>query len=327
MDYKKVIIFFILLIFIPSVLSVGDTTHCVYGMYFLQNSNSEIAKMCRNYEDYFLFGCFEPDITVFDYFKEEGVRYKATHNWGFQQAIMERATDDALRCYSYGIGICHYGLDIVSHNYMVTEVIKKYSVPNAGSHVAIEAALEAQFIKNFPDEQKECLHMLDIGLKSSPKYDGRVIQITQEAVGVNSPINVQQQTEKLAGALGNLYSKAFIVKPNWERVSNLVGNLVAPENYYKYFSPNKYEIKNTMGYYKMEWLANNWASRNTGETPHGLDTLTKADKSLGFCLDMFCIFKIPDSQDNVFSIIGRVIIWIIFIIIIISLIYIVKQLI
>lgn len=314
---KNILTIIVILFSFNIVYAFGDYTHCVYGMYFLQNSNSEIAKMCRSYEDYFLFGCFEPDITVFDYFREDGVLYKATHNWGFQQAIMERATDDALRCYSYGIGICHYGLDIVSHNYMVPEVIQKYGVPNAGSHVAIEGNIEFQMINKNPQLHDKCLHMLDLGLEKSPKYDKRVIEITQEAVGKNSPTNVKHQTELLAGALGNLYSKAFVVKPEWKGLSEFMTNILSePTYYYKYATPYWNDIPNSLAYQKMEWLSNNWALRNTVETPHGLDTLTKADRSIGHCFDNWCIFRIPNINSGIISILTSLFVWFVSIIMI-----------
>jgi len=187
------------------VLAFSPSGHIwITEKFFEKYPNNDVVRLCSDYKREFRAGSIMPDITVFFYFTEGGKNYLATHNWNFQQRVMTQAVNDAERCYAWGIA-SHLISDAHVHNGFIADEIQSKLIPNIPLHPLIEAQDELYLQRNdriTVDIMSQSLRIM----QDNP----RLVEITQNALGQGSPINVKSLTAELSSVLGDFYSSAYV---------------------------------------------------------------------------------------------------------------------
>lgn len=215
---KLKILFAIMLTMIPT-LAFSPTGHVQIANEFFDNyPNNLIAMECRNYKREFIAGSIFPDITVFYYFTEGGKNYLATHNWNYQQRVMIQAVTPAERCFAHGIS-SHLIADATVHNGFIADEIADKLIPNIPLHPLLEAQDELYLQRVDRINVNIMIHSLDVMFEND-----RLMQISQNALGQETPLDVRKQTRDLTGALGNFYNSAY-VNPNPDVLYSIYRNL------------------------------------------------------------------------------------------------------
>jgi hypothetical protein len=275
--------FFGILIFlgISSLVSangpIGHTYGCVMQ---LNNTDSFFSKECANdtlSRQAFMLGCELPDIAVGKYFEEGGKEYKLTHNWNFQQALMNQANSQDERCLAYGVAGGHLVLDGISHMETVPEAIDTMKLPNNLLHPLLEQKFDATLAQVHPWVVEQTTHMMDaINGPKGPRY----VEMVENALGSNSRLDVKSEMVNLQTALGGqFYDTEF--KPTGAGILYSGYNAIAA--FTKWIQPvigsanyggTDYHFRK--GIEQSTNIQENWGARYT-ISPHGFDELTAAD--------------------------------------------------
>ncbi|GAI35011.1 unnamed protein product, partial [marine sediment metagenome] len=144
-----------------------------------------------------------PDITVVYYFEHGGEKYRATHNWNFQQEVMDQAYTDNEKAFAYGIAQ-HLVSDAIAHQIVVPQTIKDTNIPNWLIHPLVEQKYDSELKAKYPYLYEKSKHMFDAIIYGP--YGDRYVQMVEDALGENCQINVKDHVIKLAAALGNFYN-------------------------------------------------------------------------------------------------------------------------
>ncbi|MCD6139170.1 MAG: zinc dependent phospholipase C family protein [Deltaproteobacteria bacterium] len=261
----------LLLLLLPSVAYAwGPTTHAYFAEYWFEHGTGEIHDLCSKYKNEFMAGLYMPDITIF-YYYTSGKTYKATHNWNFIDEALRYASNDAERCFVYGMA-AHEVMDYVSHNYFVPGYIKSTMLPNAIIHPVVEGIVEANVIKQHPKLYERVTHDMDILFRENPGSNPRLLKIVEKALGEYTPIDVEENARRLDAAIGGFYEEAF-VNPGTGTLGTIYKSLA---NVFGGVEVNVDEWK-MRNFREMEYIFNNWQQRYT-LSPHGFEELMKSEK-------------------------------------------------
>ena len=257
----------------------GPHTHTLIDQRLFEEQDSEIIRMCTPHQDAFIAGSVIPDITVVYYYSEGGKNYRLTHNWNFQQEVMNQAETDDEKCFAYGIA-AHLIADGVIHGEIIPDAIESSSIPNWLIHPLLEKKYDSLLVKTYPHLLEDTPHMLDAMF--GPNGD-RYFEMMEEAIGENPAIDVRSDTLKLSYALGSFYETAykprgeswmFRMYPAIDTLTNLAEPLASDKNLghiHFYFLKSVEQTNN---------IFNNWGARYA-ISPHGFEELNEADESAG----------------------------------------------
>lgn len=267
------------LVLIMPASAWGPHTHTLIAENLFAEQDSEVIRMCTPYQDAFLAGSVIPDITVVYYYSEGGKNYRLTHNWNFQQEVMNQARTDDEKCFAYGIA-AHLIADGVIHMEIIPDAIESSSIPNWLIHPLLEKKYDSVLVKQYPHLKDETPHMLDAMF--GPKGD-RYFEMVEAAIGDNPVIDVRSDTHKLSLALGTFYESAykprgetwmFRIYPLVDDLTNMAEPLASDANlgHIHYYFLKSVEQTNN--------VYNNWGTRYS-ISPHGFEELSEADESAG----------------------------------------------
>jgi len=301
--YIIVLAFLIPLLFSGIASAWGPATHTKITNDLLNNpQGNAILTLCSQDQecwDAFMAGSEIPDITVVYYFESGGSKYRATHNWQFQQDVFLQARNDREKAFAYGIGQ-HLISDSVAHQEVVPNAIKDHGIPNWLLHPLLEQKYDSYLKQSNPELAEQSRHMFDAILYGP--YGDRYIAMCQNALG--DTIDVESHAIKLAAAFdsfynpdgGNYYPEDIGIFGLYPTISGIadwlspytsITDVDAIDNaYLKTLQQNKN-------------IFNNWGARNA-LTPHGFDDLTEAEElgwagifSLLFLIYILMIFIVP----------------------------------
>lgn len=254
----------------------GPHTHTLITNELFADQSSEIIRTCTPYKPAFLAGSEIPDITVVYYYSEGGKNYRLTHNWNFQQDVMNQAQSPDEVCFAYGVAQ-HLIADGIVHEGLIPEKIELTLLPNWLLHPLLEKKYDSVIVKLHPELKNETPHMLDA--MYGDKGD-RYFTMIEKAIGDNPAINVRSDTLKLSYALGSFYETAykptgdawmFQIYPFIDDLTNKIEPFIASSNLGSAQYWLMKSIEQTTNVY------NNWGTRYN-ISPHGFDKLMSADK-------------------------------------------------
>lgn len=158
----------------------------------------------------FRSGSMTPDITVTRYYSEGGKEYKLTHNFLFQQELLNEARTDDEKCLAYGV-MAHLIQDSVSHTDAVPKKIEKSNIKNVWLHPLLEKKYDSEISKLHPELKEQVPHILDAyyGQKGD-----RYIQMVENALGTNIEFDVKQEIDNLRVAFGDYYTEGMAPTEN-----------------------------------------------------------------------------------------------------------------
>jgi len=271
-----------LLAFSSTASAWGPHTHTWLTEQLFERGNSEIIREVNQTEicrDAFLAGSMLPDITVAYYFSGGGAKYRATHNWNFQEQLMSQAKTPDERALAYGVA-SHLVADSVSHTMCIPERIKAYKMPNWLIHPLTEKKYDSLLALDNPGLKDRSKHMLDAILPSIDKHGkaDRYIEMVEKALGPNSDFDIETNIELLGHALDSFYKEGgkrpdggglFALYPAIDAMTDWVYPLsTGSMDYVDYYVQKSLQ--------ENENVFNNWGGR-TALSPHGFDELSEAD--------------------------------------------------
>jgi hypothetical protein len=275
---KTILILMLILMSFNVVLSASPSGHQWAVTKFFQTSNSDIARLCKNYEAEFRAGTIISDFAVLPransivtrYIENGGKDYKFTHSWNFQQEVMNQARNDAERCFAYGIGLGHLVTDSVYHEVLIPEKISDSLVGvNYIVHPIIEASEEVAIIKHNSIEFEKSKNSLRIMLEN-PRY----CEMMTKAIGNNIEFNCMEEVNRLNFYLGgDFYSGAY---KGTER-TNIVMYYIykAGSSFGSFSSYQEADFWTTKASQGMDYYAKNWQER-VKLSPDGFEKLNEA---------------------------------------------------
>ena len=295
--FGAIAMFLLISIVLPLSSAWGPNTHNYLSRDELMDQ-TEIGTICSTTEANkaaYLLGVEVPDLTVIYYYEQGGREYRISHNWLFQQEIMNQALTDDEKCLAWGIA-AHLIEDGISHTQSVPEAITKFRMPNWIVHPLLEKKIDSALILKYPDLGSTTPHMMDaLDGPNSARY----ISMIESAMGSNSVIDVKSELTKLKIAIsGNkFYDTQF--KPTgstWifqgyyyiDKFTNFLGPYIGTVNFENadaYLDKTEEQTKNTF---------DNWGSRYK-LSPHGFDELSAANEKTNSSLTIIFIlaFGIP----------------------------------
>ncbi len=276
---KFIVLFTILLFSTIPASAWGPHTHTLITDNLFAEQSSEIIRTCTPYKDAFLAGSEIPDITVVYYYSEGGKNYRLTHNWNFQQEVMNQARSPDEVCFAYGIAQ-HLITDGIIHEGLIPDRITITYLPNWILHPLLEKKYDSMIVKMHPELKSKTPNMLNAMFGS--KGDRYFIMI-EKAIGDNPAINVRSDTLKLSYALGSFYETAykptgdawmFQLYPFIDSLTNSIEPYIPTDN----LGNVQYWV--TKSTEQTTNVFNNWGTR-FNISPHGFDKLNEADKKIG----------------------------------------------
>ncbi len=258
--------------------------------------------MCAQDQDTreaFLAGSEIPDITVVYYFEHGGDKYRATHNWQFQQAVFAQATNNRERAFAYGIAQ-HLISDSIAHQDIVPNAIKNKGIPNWLLHPLLEQKYDSHLKQNNPEIDQQSKHMFDAILYGP--YADRYIEMCQNALG--DTIDVQSHVVKLAAAFDSFYNPEggnfkpenvgiFGLYPFISGMADWMSPLISMAGVDQIDAALLSTLETNRNVY------DNWGTYGT-LTPHGFDDLRQAEADGGsglfsiiFTIFVLAIFAVP----------------------------------
>jgi len=303
---KILIILAILSLFflLPSVSAWGPATHTWITNELHDNpKGNPILEMCAENEENraaFMAGSMIPDITVVYYFEEGGRVYRATHNWNFQQEVMNQATNDHEKAFAYGIAQ-HLISDSVSHQYVVPATITQTNTPNWLIHPLVEQKYDSQLAQRYPELRQQRKHMFD-AILYGPHGD-RYLDMVDNAI-TDVELNVRDLATKLAVAFDSYYDPVDGAKaPSGVGVFHIyplvsaVCDAVAPLTFITGMRQMDAAAQRTLD--ENYNIFNNWGARHA-LSAHGFDDIYEAEQeahtggfSIVFTIYLLAIFIAP----------------------------------
>lgn len=275
---KLFLILLVLFTIIVPASAWGPHTHTLITNELFADQSSEIIRTCTPYKSAFLAGSEIPDITVVYYYSESGKNYRLTHNWNFQQEVMNQAQSPDEVCFAYGIAQ-HLITDGIIHEGLIPGRITSTLIPNWLLHPLLEKKYDSMVIRLHPELLNQTPYMLDamFGTKGN-----RYFTMIEKAIGDNPAINVRSDTLKLSYALGSFYETAynptgsswmFQIYPLIDTLTNNVEPYIPNSNLGSVQYWFTKSIEQTTNVF------NNWGTRYS-ISPHGFDNLNIADKQI-----------------------------------------------
>jgi hypothetical protein len=293
-----------LLFFIPAASAWGPATHTWITNELLDNpKGNPILEMCAENEENraaFMAGSMIPDITVVYYFQEGGRVYRATHNWNFQQEVMNQATNDHEKAFAYGIAQ-HLISDSVAHQYVVPSTIRQTNIPNWLIHPLVEQKYDAQLAQKYPELREQRTRLFD-AILYGPHGD-RYIEMVENAIS-DEQLNVRDLIIKLAAAFDSYYDSVggakapsgvgiFRLYPFISKICDFIAPLTALSGTYEVDAAAKRTLDENYN------IFSNWGARHI-LSPHGFDEISEAEKDSGvngfaiaFTMYVLAIFIAP----------------------------------
>ena len=179
--------------------------------------SSSIGQISIQNWDMFQACAIWTDISVIHYLTE-GYKYEATHNHRLPDAVLADAEDDRMRACAYGIEIGHLVGDSVAHSQYVPKMIEASSIPNIPIHPLLEAAVEAEIIRDHPQIFSQGQGVLDIVANDEVFLD-KMQSYVMSSSGV--VLDVEQDTKFFQDILGSqegFYSRAFVLPEMYKAV-------------------------------------------------------------------------------------------------------------
>jgi len=291
---KQILIMFVFLfLFVTPLISAwGPHTHnYIADSLKERKSENQVLSMCLDggtNEKAFRAGLMIPDITVMYYYSEGGKNYKATHNWLFQQELMNEATTEDERCFAYGVA-SHLIQDSIAHTDAVPKKIENTRIPNWLLHPLLEKKYDSELVNEHPELMDETNTMLSAMYGN--KGD-RYVQMIENTLGDNININVQKEVDNLAHAIGSFYDDAFAPR---EQENTLFAVYTYIDKFTNFIQPivGKWNVGDMDSYMDKNIdvtisTFNNWGARHA-LSPHGFSELTKADEKASFIVPLFLI--------------------------------------
>lgn len=168
---KLLSIILFLLILSPLISSFMPLTHKFLNQELLNTykGDSEFYNICSKNQDACYVGNILADISVVYYFTEGGKNYVVTHSPSFCRNMLANAVGEVEE--ACAIGSClHATQDFQSHNFMVTNAIKKTGLVNQVIHVFAEQ------------------HLDNIVVNENPNLGGEVLGLTSESWNKCTPL-------------------------------------------------------------------------------------------------------------------------------------------
>lgn len=299
------VVFSSFLILPSTAMAWGPATHTWITNELLENpDNNEILEMCSANQDNwdaFMAGSMVPDITVVYYFEHGATQYRATHNWNFQQEVMNQANNDREKAFAYGIAQ-HLVSDSVAHQKVIPVSIESHSLPNWLLHPLLEQKYDSHLVQKYPYLDDARKHMFD-AIIIGP-YGDRYIEMVENAVGAQVNFNVRDNIEKLAVSFDSYYDpENGAKKPTGAGIFGLYPiiysacNIISPLTSISNVALMDASAERTLDENKN--VFNNWGARHM-LTAHGFDELAAAEEAgnsgaftIAFSFYIILIFTVP----------------------------------
>ena len=298
---KKILLIalFMVIVVLPfSVQGWGPATHSYISNELLDNpeGNAVLMACAQNQEcrEAFLAGSEIPDITVVYYFEKGGEKYRATHNWNFQQNIMAQATNEREVAFAWGVAQ-HLISDTIAHQDVVPNAIASHGIPNWLLHPLLEQKYDSYIKETKPELVEQSAHMFDAIIYG--QYGNRYVQMVENAIPAGT-INVQEHVIKLAAAFGSFYNpEGGAYKPENVGIFGVypfvtgIADWMSPVTSISGVDQINTALDKTLQQNRN--IYNNWGARHA-LIPHGFDDLHNAEIEGGawFFSVMFTIFII-----------------------------------
>lgn len=285
-------IFFMSLFFMSFVQSFGPHTHLYLAQQIkINGQDNDIVRMCFDdgeNQKSFISGIMTPDISVVKYYVDGGSQYKLTHNFLFQQKLMEQSLTDSERCFSMGV-MAHLIQDSVSHTDAVPKKIESTNIKNFMLHPLLEKKIDSQIAKLHPELVDQVPNILDVYY--GEKGD-RYIEMVENALGENIDFNVRLEVDNLGLALGAFYERGMAPTEGTSylfvayRYINKITDYIHPYVSKRSIADTEQYI-NKIGDLTINTF-NNLGARYS-MSPHGFSELQKADQEAGNWVSYFLI--------------------------------------
>ena len=280
------------LLLLPLLLSTvatawGPATHAEITRDLLNDSEGNwILELCNKDQETreaFMIGSEIPDITVVYYFESGGAKYRATHNWNFQQDVMLQANNDREKAFAYGIAQ-HLISDSIAHQDVVPASIESNGIPNWLLHPLLEQKYDSYRKQSDPTIAEASRHMFDALLYG--QYGDRYIAMCQNALG--DTIDVREHAIKLAAAFDSFYNpEGGNFKPENVGIFGLYPMIAGIADWLSPYTSISGVDQMDAAYFKTlqqnKNIFNNWGARHA-LTPHGFDDLVAAEEAVGASL-------------------------------------------
>lgn len=128
-------------------------SHETWMLNGLEQTDSSITSLCRNYKAEFLDGNTAADVTVLHYADSKVTSYIFTHTRaGYTKCMEDAGSDPALRCFCYGVYL-HNLQDSYSHlqGGVVEQTLKKYFGSNYMGHMTVERNFQSKHMQLLED--------------------------------------------------------------------------------------------------------------------------------------------------------------------------------
>lgn len=135
-----------LLLLIPVATAFGPNLHYTITKEATKDDmtyTTPLKELCSQYWDACRAGMEAPDVAVIYYYTSYK-SYKATHDWNWQEKLMELAKTPEEEAFAIGVGL-HLTEDGVSHNFFVPEKIRKYKLNDFIIHPVVELRIDPKF--------------------------------------------------------------------------------------------------------------------------------------------------------------------------------------
>jgi hypothetical protein len=158
-----------------------------------------------------------PDISTIHYILE-GYKYEATHNYRLPDDVLADAEDERMQACAYGMVLGHFIGDSVAHNQWIPGKIEDSSIPNIPLHPLVEAAYEAQIIRDHPEIFEQGRGSLDI-IANDDAFLDRMQSYIRSSSGVI--LDVKSETKFFQDVLGSkdgFYSQMWVLPEMYKAV-------------------------------------------------------------------------------------------------------------
>jgi hypothetical protein len=143
---RKLLILWMLVLLLPIASAFGPNLHYTITREGVKDDTSydtPLKQLCSQYWDACRAGMEAPDVAVIYYYTSYK-SYKATHDWNWQEKLMELANTPEEEAFAIGVGI-HLVEDSVSHNFFVPSKIRKYKLNDFIIHPVVELRIDPKF--------------------------------------------------------------------------------------------------------------------------------------------------------------------------------------
>lgn len=267
------------LFFISTVKAFDPVSHYYLCQRFLAETNNRVANLCGNYPREFCAGAISVDWSIAFYYVEGGKVYKLFHNPQYYFDVEKIATNDAEHCFAYGIMLGHYVPDSFSHNFYIPDAIRQWKMQNWYWHPLTEGRVAASIIKEHPEAYAGVQTSLDVMFEKP-----RLIEISQQAAGTESPVDVEEQLKAFKSVLGRPWTDVY--KPSeenwlgkyiWPGLATLISTMSDYEDAKPYFEKSL-DLMDRMG--NDISLFNTCNNQMCPLYPHGFEALEAANREV-----------------------------------------------